>query len=243
MPCLPCARPAHYQSLEAACVARLMAVRVAAAPAPLRVLDYGCGHGKYLRLLRDLGCVVYGVDVNEASLARLRAEGFSVCSPAEMTFAEGCLDVVFVSHLIEHLDPAALLALLPRLCRLLTPAGRLVLISPLAGERFYHDFSHVRPYYPQSIRHAFGQQDALLSFLTEGLIELEDIHFFRDPFRTRRWRSFYVACGWRSRFTRALNRGFDLAWRLSGGRIGVHASWLGVYRRQSGDPAAPGRGG
>ena len=72
----------------------------------------------------------------------------------------GRVRLVFLSHLVEHLPPADLVLLIPRLCALLVPDGRLVLITPLLGERFFHDFSHIRPYYPQSLRHAFGQQTA-----------------------------------------------------------------------------------
>jgi len=102
------------------------------------------------------------------------------------------------------------------------------------GERFFHDFSHVRPYLPQSVRHAFGQVGAPLSFGERNLIELVDIYFFKDPWRTRSWRSFYVGTGASRLATLAINALFDGVWRASGGRLGTVASWLGVYRLKPG---------
>jgi SAM-dependent methyltransferase len=223
--------PAHYQTLEYARVERLFRDFAARSAKPLRVLDYGCGRGKYLRCFRDLGLDVAGADMNPAYIAEGRGAGFAVYSPDELFDGnDRQYDVVFLSHLVEHLTPDELVEMVPRLCAMLAPGGRLIMITPLFGERFYHDFSHVRPYYPQSIRHAFGQMTSELSLGASRLIELEDIYFFKDPYRTRTWRSFYVSTGVRGALTRALNRLFDLSWRASAGRIGAKASWLGIYR-------------
>ncbi len=196
--------PAHYQTLEFAHVNALMADWRKAQQGRLRVLDFGCGKGKFLYHF--------------------------AASAAFFTTALAPFDVIFLSHLVEHLTPEQLVSLIPRLSALLAPTGRLIIISPTFGERFYHDFSHTRPFLPQSIRHAFGQTGAPISFGETTLITLVDIYFFKDPYKTRSWRSFYFGHGLKRVFTRWLNRGFDLAWQLSGGRIGVTASWLGVYQ-------------
>jgi SAM-dependent methyltransferase len=227
-------RPAHYQTLEYARVERLFRSFAAASPRPLRVLDFGCGRGKYMRCLAAVGHEVVGADANPDYVAEGRAAGFETHSPGELFASPADFDIVFLSHLVEHLPPAELVVLIPRLCALLAPNGRLVLITPLLGERFFHDFSHIRPYYPQSLRHAFGQQASEISFGNASLIELKDIYFFKDPYRTRTWRSFYVGRGMAGALTGALNRLFDGLWRLSGGRIGVTSSWLGVYEVSAG---------
>src|SRR4029450_12020667 len=107
--------------------------------------------------------------------------------------------------------------LVPRLCAKLVAGGSLIIVTPTWGERFYHDFSHVRPYLPQSIRHAFGQSGAPISYGERNFIELVDVYFFRDPYRTRSWRSFYVGGDVKRALTRALNAAFDALWRLSAG--------------------------
>lgn len=222
--------PAHYQTLETRRVQALFSDWAKRSAQPLSVLDYGLGRGKYLRLFREWGLTPVGVDINADYIEQARQDGFEAYHEAELDSLGQRFDVIFLSHLIEHLDPNQLLALLDRLITLLTPNGRLVVISPVLGERFFHDFSHVRPYYPQSIRHAFGQSNAPLSFGASERIVLKDIHFFRDPWRTRLWRSFYVPDSTLHPFTRRLNQGFDLAWRLSDGCLGVTSSWLGVYQ-------------
>ena len=223
--------PAHYQALEYERVAALFADLAASKAGRLRVLDYGCGQGRYLDCFASLGFDVTGVDANAAYVAEARARGHAAYGSDELFGAASePFDVLFLSHVIEHLAPEPLIDLIPRLCALLVGDGRLVVVTPTPGERFFHDFSHVRPYLPQSIRHAFGQTGAPISFGQKGLIELIDIHFFRDPYRTRLWRTFYVGTGFRRSLVSAINATFDGVWRASGGRIGVVASWLGVYK-------------
>lgn len=220
---------AHYQTLEHRRVALLFKAMVASGARP-SVLDFGCGNGKYLRLIRDLGCSVVGVDVNPGYVASLREEGFDVLSPDALFAEDGSFDVVLLSHVIEHIAPAELNELMLKLIRLTRKGGTMIIVTPVLGERFYHDLTHVRPYYPQSIRHAFGLDGALISFGSVNAIELIDIYFFRDPFKTRTWRSFYVGRGYERLFTRMLNSALDWIWLVSGGRVGALASWLGVYR-------------
>lgn len=223
-------KAAHYQSLEYDRIASLMREFERGRETALRVLDFGCGLGKFLDCFAALGLDVTGVDMNRDYVASAQAKGYAASTPEDFFAArQEPFDVVFLSHLIEHVGPDELFALVPRLCTLLAKNGRLIVISPTPGERFYHDFSHVRPYLPQSIRHAFGAMGMPISFGEAGLIELVDIYFFKDPYRTRLWRSFYIGSGLKGAFTRAYNRGLDLIWRVSRGRVGVTASWLGVY--------------
>jgi len=222
---------AHYQTLEYEKVCKLIEGWQKTSPLPLRILDFGCGHGKYLRALANMGCQVAGVDTNQNYIREAQSEGF-VCHSDEAFLSETreIFDVILLSHLIEHLTPEQLINLIPGLCSRLGARGRLIIITPVPGERFFHDFSHVRPYLPQSIRHAFGQAGAPLSFGERKLITLTEIYFFKDPYKTRLWQSFYVGKGsLRHSLTFILNAAFNTLWRLSGGRIGVTASWLGVY--------------
>lgn len=222
----------HYQHLEYRRVESLIKAWIRQKPEEeLKVLDFGCGRGKYLRLLTSLGCDVCGVDANQDYAAENLRNGFNVLHPEELISCDTKFDIIFLSHLVEHLTPQELIDLVPNLCKLLNEGGRFVIITPVLGERFYHDFSHIRPYYPQSIRHAFGQEDAPLQFGARGLIVLKDIYFFRDPFQTRTWRSFYINRGILGAAVKLINRGMDFIWNASGGRVGVLASWLGVYEK------------
>lgn len=65
--------PAHYQSLEYVRVERLIREWAHGRTQPLRVLDFGCGRGKYLACFAALGCTVTGVDSNPAYVEEARA--------------------------------------------------------------------------------------------------------------------------------------------------------------------------
>lgn len=225
---------AHYQSLEYERIRLLIADLSKKHNGSLRILDFGCGRGKFLAYFSSLGCDVTGVDVNPVYVDVARSKNIAAFSP-DLFFLEPIakFDVILLSHVIEHLAPQELVELIPRLCDRLAMDGHLIIVSPTPGERFYHDFSHVRPYLPQSIRHAFGQTGASISYGESKLIELVDIYFFKDPFRTRFWRSFYVGGRFNKAFTRMVNAGFDVLWRVSRGKIGIVASWLGVYKLNS----------
>lgn len=224
-------KTAHYQTLEYDRVNKLITSFALNRKEPLQILDFGCGKGKFLRCFASIGCHATGVDVNLTYLDEARSAGFSAFLPEDLfSSTKDKYDIIFLSHLIEHLCPEQLFELIPKLLKLLANDGHLIIITPTYGERFYHDFSHIKPYLPQSIRHAFGQIGAPISFGENKLIELVDIYFFRDPYRTRSWRSFYVGSPLERGFTRALNACFDIIWKISSGRFGVIASWLGVYR-------------
>jgi hypothetical protein len=110
-------------------------------------------------------------------------------------------------------------------------------ITPLLGKRFYYDPTHVRPYYPQSLRMLTGGLDTPAAFRARTTLALEDVYFFKDSWRLREARTFYPVppfpgLGFRRAFVSGVNH--CLAWLhyLSGGRLGVKASWLGSYRRK-----------
>lgn len=223
-------QPAHYQSSEYQCVRALVEKWSRNRTAPLEVLDFGFGRGKFLDLFVTSGCRVTGVDANPEYVTEGRLKGYNCLTPEEFQALRGrSYDIIFLSHLIEHVEPHNLVELISELCERAAPNGKMIIISPVPGERFFHDFSHVRPYLPQSIRHALGQSGSPIVYGERNVLELSDIYFFKDPWRTRYWRSFYVKGSVLNRVTSVLNKLFDVLWRFSGGQVGTTASWLGVY--------------
>lgn len=224
----------HYQALEFKCISALVQRYAIENNAPLNILDFGCGHGKFSHLFTAQGNLVTSVDVNPDYIDTLNAKGLRARTTEEFfTQTVEKFDLILLSHVIEHLTPEQLVKLIPKLCLRLEKDGRLILISPTPGERFYHDFSHIRPYLPQSIRHAFGQTGAPISYGETKIIRMVDVYFFKDPFRTRLWRSFYTGNPINMSITKQINNFFDLLWKISKGRIGTHASWLGVYKAET----------
>lgn len=111
-----------------------------------RVLDVGCGVGRWSRLLASRGALVTGVDLSPTMIeqARQRAAqaGLSrVCRFLVQDSARlevpGKFDLVLGVTVLQHiLDPDALRAALSRMSGHLAPQGRMVLLeaAPAAAE-------------------------------------------------------------------------------------------------------------
>jgi SAM-dependent methyltransferase len=96
-------------------------------PAPARVLDVGCGNGRLSRELNDLGYRVIGIDPRApegAIFRRVSLEEFEDAGRFDAAVASGTL------HHIADLGGA-----LAKLCDLLAPGGRLIVVEH-ACDRF-----------------------------------------------------------------------------------------------------------
>jgi SAM-dependent methyltransferase len=104
-----------------------------------RVLEVGCGSGRFLRALAALrpGLVAVGCDLSRAALQRLAAEAPEVEArpvepPALLPAADAEFDAVLALDVLEHLaDPDAMLA---EMRRVLAPGGILHLHVPCEGD-------------------------------------------------------------------------------------------------------------
>ena len=106
-----------------------------------RLLDIGCGNGRFLATMKELGWEVVGFEPDPVA-ARIARErfGLEVADGAleHAGFADASFDAVTMSHVIEHVpDPITTL----RQCRrLLKPGGRLVLLTPNAASLGHRRF-------------------------------------------------------------------------------------------------------
>jgi 2-polyprenyl-3-methyl-5-hydroxy-6-metoxy-1,4-benzoquinol methylase len=95
-----------------------------------RLLDFGCGAGKFLRRMHALGWDVTGIDFSEAAVGAVRAAGLKAFRGTlpNAALAPGSFDVVAMRHSLEHVpDPLPVL----RAARdLLAPGGRLLVQVP-----------------------------------------------------------------------------------------------------------------
>lgn len=113
---------------------------------PQRYLDVGCGDGRYLRTLARRGTPtsgLFGLELDEATVERLRGQGFTAyCERVETTdhFADDSLDLVTMFHVIEHVASPAVVV--DRLTAMLRPGGVLALETPNIDSldaRLFHD--------------------------------------------------------------------------------------------------------
>jgi SAM-dependent methyltransferase len=99
-------------------------------PVDPRILDAGCGSGRFMVELAKLGTVT-GVELSDTSvaLARERRLGEVVSgSVLEMPFADGSFDLAVSLDVIEHLEDD--LAALRELRRTVAPGGALLVTVP-----------------------------------------------------------------------------------------------------------------
>ena len=108
----------------------------AARRSPPRVLDVGCGEGRFTAELARRGFAVVGVDVAEEPLRRARARepGLELrIVPAEgrWPLADASFDLVWAGETIEHV--ADTVGWLSEVHRVLRGGGRLLLSTPAHG--------------------------------------------------------------------------------------------------------------
>jgi SAM-dependent methyltransferase len=110
---------------------------------PRRLLDVGCGNGRFLSLLRDFGppeWELVGIELDEAAVAQCRARGFEAHAVRveDLPASEGTFDAVIMLQLIEHVeDPVAICRSVHRLLR---PGGVFIIETPNLGGLDYRLF-------------------------------------------------------------------------------------------------------
>ena len=123
------------------------------------VLDFGCGRGEFLDLLRDCGIVYRGVDSDAGMVATARGKGHDNVVEADgidylAGLAPGELGAIFAAQVIEHLPYEDLLRFFTLAHRALQPGGLLIAEtvnphSPPALKTFWVDLTHQHPIFPE----------------------------------------------------------------------------------------------
>jgi len=135
-----------------------------------RVLDLGCGVGRFVAALRAAGAEPVGVELAEAALERARrtapgADLRRVAPDGSLPLEHGEVDVVWCSEVLEHVPDTV--AFLTEVRRVLRRGGRLLVTVPDHGRvkrtllaLGHHDAhydplgQHVRFYTRRSLRRA-----------------------------------------------------------------------------------------
>jgi SAM-dependent methyltransferase len=114
----------------------------AAVPAGASILELGCGTGRILRPLAELGHPVLGVDESAAMLAR--ADGLpTVCSPIETLRLDRTFGAVLLASTMINTNPAQRGAFLATCRRHVSPDG--VVVIQQTAPRWFSGAEPSRP--------------------------------------------------------------------------------------------------
>jgi len=193
-----------------------------------RVLDVGCGVGRYLVKLSEVGHTVSGLDVNPETCRQLREKNYDVGLVGDHVAKKEYYDLVLISHVIEHVAPNELIAFLDGYLDELKPRGQLILASPCLTRRFYGDYDHIKPYNPDAIQTLYSPHQQH-QCKPRYRLELGYVWRRREPLRVN---SYTCDTARRRIVTASINAFLELAFRFSGGILGEQTGWVGSFVKQ-----------
>jgi SAM-dependent methyltransferase len=104
---------------------------------PARILDYGCGQGRYLGVLGEEfpNTSLAGSDVSEVGLAQAQASHpdaeLTLMADERVPLPDGSFDLIVSVEVLEHVADVGLAT--REMARLLAPGGHLVVTTPCAN--------------------------------------------------------------------------------------------------------------
>jgi SAM-dependent methyltransferase len=128
------------------------ALALAALPTRSRVLDVGCGTGRWVRRYIELGHDATGIDATPGMLRIARLQG--TISPLlageafRLPFADAVFDCVSDVTVVQHIPDALQPTALAEMVRVLKPGGHLILFELIRGTG-----AHIFPRTPQDWIH------------------------------------------------------------------------------------------
>ena len=97
--------------------------------ANLRILDLGCGKGRFARHLSDAGAEVIGLDASRTMLAQAVGLGRARGSALRLPFGPGTFDGAMAIEIFEHLPQGSVALALREIARVLKPGGRVAIVD------------------------------------------------------------------------------------------------------------------
>jgi SAM-dependent methyltransferase len=137
------------------------------------ILDVGCGRGQLVRRLREFGARSCGIDPNPEAIADAKASDpdldVRVGVAEELPFQTGAFRAVTFINALHHVPVARQVHALEEARRVLAPAGRLIVLEPLASGSFFSALRLIED--ETEVRVAAA--DALRSIQAAGLFRLD----------------------------------------------------------------------
>lgn len=202
------------------------------APKDGKILDVGCGYGRYLKPLSKKYKETFGVEVNTHIVNELRKEGLKAYTPKEFAKNTDEFDIIIMSHIIEHFSPTDLLNMMDSYLDKLKTGGHLIIATPVLTEKFYIDFDHVRPYYPQSIEEVFSVSNEQVQYYSRNKLETSHVAYRRSRLQITNSTLLFNNKHTKA-FITGLNLFFAILFRISFSLIGYKSGWIGAFKKVS----------
>lgn len=193
------------------------------------ILEVGCGYGKNIKLLSNIGYNILGVEKNEVIVKINQQQGINCISVNDFDKTTDMFDVLIMSHLIEHFLPDDLLPFIEHYLKRLKPGGYFIIITPFNSYHFYDDFDHIKPYSPIGISMVFGGNNSQVKYYGQNSIELIDISFRKAPFKVVKYRGLYMGGQYHIRLFNLL---CTVIFKITFKTFGICDGWTGLYRKR-----------
>jgi len=166
-----------------------------------KVLDVGLGSGVLMQMLKGK-CDYYAVDYNEHIVDYWKKKNFNVkrCDVAKETlpFKDNFFDIVWCSHIVEHIHSEEQIRFFKELYRILKKGGFLIVFSPTPFNwYFWDDLTHTRPCTHKQLEDlalnaGFSSADSKYS-LFRAFPKRIQTYFRLPPFRFFIWEVYLIA--------------------------------------------------
>lgn len=195
-----------------------------------KILDVGCGQGRFLKPLHAKGYQVTGVEINPEMVDKLNRQQYRCITPEALQASDDKYDLILMSHIIEHFTPKDLFDFMESYLQRLSNNGHLVILTPLYSSYFYDDFDHIKPYHPTGLQMIYSKDTAQVQFRSKYHLELVDLWYRRSPFLPSKSKAVHMKTAWTSMY-HALRFLSCLCYRASVGLLGRKDGWVGVFQK------------
>jgi 2-polyprenyl-6-hydroxyphenyl methylase/3-demethylubiquinone-9 3-methyltransferase len=147
-----------------------------------RLLDVGCGKGRFCRAFRERGASVVGLDLSPAMLAAAAGLDRVRGSARRLPFAAESFDRVVAVEVLEHLAAESIETAIREFRRVLRPGGLLAVVDKNAGS-----LNPKRPWLPNLIVKRIDEYRGLWMYPSGGPVR--ERWFWPHRFRSqlRKW--------------------------------------------------------
>ncbi|NJN57730.1 MAG: class I SAM-dependent methyltransferase [Leptolyngbyaceae cyanobacterium SL_5_9] len=195
---------------------------------PEKILDVGCGRGRYLIPLLEQGFNVTGVEINGAQVKSLPEQyRDQVISPDQAIQLQETFDLIIMSHVIEHIEIKDFIDFMDSYLRLLRSNGWLMIATPLLYEGFYDDYDHVKPYTHKAIATLYSDNTQFQK-KPKYRLNLTYVWFRIWPLKLSDYPGEAV---WRVHLKQVANKFLEALYYLSGRIISRRTGWIGAFQK------------